>query len=192
MVLDDAEEAFGGRGDFARRVGLEAKHDFQEARRGRRPDGQEEKVAAGREHARQLAKPRPQRQVFEHAARHDEVERIRREGERERVGADVCDAVAQRGGELAHGAPRRLERAAREVYGGDLGRASEHSQQREREQPRAAAGVEYAPARRQRQARLAQVAFAVEPEPALNDRPEEPAQPVQHHPEQPGPRFLKS
>src|SRR5689334_16531652 len=74
VVFEDAEVAARVLLDLPGRVRLEAEHDFEQARGRRRADGDEDEVAARREHARQLAQALAQRQVFEHAARQHEVE----------------------------------------------------------------------------------------------------------------------
>ena len=86
MAFDDAEVAAGVRVNFLGRVGLETEHPFEQEARGGRADGQVQEVAAGPQHARKLRQPLAERNVFERAARGDEVEGVVGEREGEQVG----------------------------------------------------------------------------------------------------------
>src|ERR1041384_4983936 len=83
VVRDDLEVARGGGFNLCGRVGLEAKENFEKGRSGRRAHGQVQDVAAGAKHARQFLQARVERDVFECAARGDEIERLGREGQRQ-------------------------------------------------------------------------------------------------------------
>jgi len=85
VVLDNAEVAARGLGDFARRVGFEAEHDFEHLADGRWPDRKVQDVAFVFQDARQLAQAFAQGNIFEHAACDHEIERFVGEGQRQNV-----------------------------------------------------------------------------------------------------------